>query len=200
MRVSDDFLPALARWDLAELDAHAGAVYGVTPELRLGYLNVAWFDFAAANGGEPSISAEWSLGRSVLASARGPLHDFYASNYSACLDAAVPWQHEYECSSADTYRRYHQVVYPLAARTGLLIVNSLVVERAYDVAEPLPFDSDAYVGANGFITQCTHCRRVRRAAEPDRWDWIPEWVSAFPRDTDHGLCVPCFRFHYPIAR
>jgi len=199
MQVSRDLLPVLERWDLAELDAHAGAVYGVTSELRLGYLNAAWFRFAADNGGEPHISADWSLGRSVLASVRGPLRDFYASNYRACLDATVPWQHEYECSSTETYRRYHQIVYPLEARAGLLIVNSLVVERARDVAEPVPFEPEAYVGADGFITQCTHCRRVRRTAEPDRWDWIPVWVAEFPRETDHGLCGPCFRFHYPSA-
>lgn len=202
MQVSQDFQPALERWDLAELDAHAGAVYGVDSDLRLQYFNAAWFRFAEANGGEPRITRQWSLGRSLLDCVPEPVRDVYAGSFRACLDAETPWRTEYECSSQTHYRRFHQIVYGLDDRAGLLIVNSLVVEtvRNPTAKTGMPPNAAAYFDANGIVTQCSHCRRVQHLGEIDRWDWIRNWVDDFPRETSHGVCTPCFRFHYSAAR
>lgn len=201
-RVAEDFRPALRRWDLAELDAHGGTIYAVDADLRLGFMNQAWFRFAAANGGEPRISTEWPLGRSILECIPAPLRDFYEPAYRACFDAEEPWTHEYECSSPGRYRRYHQIVFALDDRRGLLVVNSLIVDRAYSVGgqSPTPTEASAYIDRDGLITQCSHCRRIQHASEVDRWDWIPEWVADFPLETSHGLCPVCTYFYYPVNR
>lgn len=200
MRIAEALRPAFRRWNLAELDAHAGAIYGVDRELRLACMNTAWFQFAAANSGEPRISTEWPIGRSILDCIPPAQRAFYASSYRASLDAEKPWMHEYECSSPSVYRRYHQIAYALDDRAGLLIVNSPVVECAHDAGKlPAPTDHARYLDDDGLITQCSHCRRVRQASEGDRWDWIPAWATTFPRYTSHGLCTPCYRFHYPVG-
>ena len=202
MIVAEELLPALWRFDLTELDTHGGPIYGVTADFRLGYLNETWFRFAAANGGEPRISNEWRLGRSVLDCIPDVLRPFYDEGYRYCLASGRAWQHEYECSSATNYRRFHQRVIALDDGVGLLMFNSLVVERAHDPVErpPRPPAVATYTNRDGLIIQCSTCRRVKFPDEADRWDWVPEWVRDFPRHTSHGLCTPCFRHQYPHAR
>ncbi len=200
-QLADEFRLPLRRYSLPDLRAHSGTIYGLFSDLRLAYLNPAWFRFAAENGGEPRISEEWTLGRSILDSIPSPLRDFYERHFHECLRTATVWKHEYECSSAARYRRFHQIVYPLDDGTGLLVVNSLLVDRPHDPAERLPYapDQRTYQDADGLICQCAHCRRVKHPGELERWDWIPEWVTGFPKATSHGFCPTCFRFYYPVG-
>jgi hypothetical protein len=165
------------------------------------YFNQAWFDFAAANDGEPGISSGWTLGRSLLDCIPDVLRPFYTEGFDACRKLGRAWQHDYECSSPTRYRRFHQRVLALDEQAGLLLFNSLVVERAHDPAErkPSPPALTAYTNRDGLIIQCCTCRRVQFPDEPDRWDWVPDWVRDFPRNTSHGLCPPCFRQQYPLA-
>ena len=109
--------------------------------------------------------------------------------------------HDYECSSDTVYRRYHQIVYPIGGREGLLVVNSLVVERLNhpDRRPARAADELFYVDENGLIYQCAHCRRVKNVREGERWDWVPEWVKRCPECTSHVFCPTCFRHYYPIA-
>ena len=202
MVVAEELLPALWRYDLAELDTHGGPIYGVTADLHLAYFNDAWFRFAAANGGEPQISSEWQLGRSLLDCIPELLRRFYEEGYGSCLASGRAWQHDYECSSATHYRRFHQRVIALDAAAGLLMFNSLVVERTHDPVDrpACPPIVESYTNSDGLIIQCCVCRRVKFPDDQDRWDWVPEWVRGFPRHTSHGLCLPCFRYQYPHAR
>lgn len=202
MLVAENFRAALWRFDLVELDRHGGSVYGVTADYRLGYFNQAWFDFAEANGGEPRISRDWTLGRCLLDCIPEPLRPFYGDGYGGCLASGRPWAHDYECSSPNQYRRFHQHVVALDEAAGLLIFNSLVVEEAHDpvARKPYPAAAATYTNEDGLIVQCSACRRVNFPGEADRWDWIPDWVRDFPLHTSHGFCPPCFRYHYPFAR
>lgn len=202
MPVADHFRAALWRYDLAELDRHGSPVYGVTSDYHLGYFNRTWFDFAAANDGEPEISNDWPLGRSLLDCIPTVLRAFYLDGYGTCLASGRAWQHRYECSSPTRYRLFHQRVVPLDEGAGLLMFNSLVVERAHDPVEraPLAPAVATYTNPDGLIIQCCVCRRVKFPDDLDRWDWIPEWVRNFPLHTSHGLCPPCFRHQYPLAR
>lgn len=201
MLVAENLRAALWRYDLAELDDHGGAVYGLTSDYRLAYLNETWFRFAAANGGEPAISRDWGLGRSVLDCIPDVLRPFYADIYGTCLISGRDSQHDYECSSATRYRLFHQHVVALDESAGLLIFNSLVVERAHDPIQRKPRSAviTAYTNQDGLVIQCVVCRRVKYPDEPDRWDWIPDWVNEFPPCTSHGLCPPCYRQRYPLA-
>lgn len=201
MLVAENFRAALWRYDLAELDLHAGSVYGLTADYRLAYFNQAWFDFAAANDGEPAISTSWALGRSWLDCVPAVLRAFYTGGFGACLTSGRAWQHDYECSTPDHYRRFHQRVIALDEGTGFVLFNSVLVERAHDpiARKPYPPAVATYTNQDGLIIQCSTCRRVKFPNEPDRWDWIPDWVRHFPLNTSHGLCPPCFRHQYPLA-
>ena len=42
----------------------------------------------------------------------------------------------------------------------------------------------------------TDSRRIQRPGAPEIWDWVPVWVESCPRNFGHGLCRPCFQYHY----
>jgi len=195
------FEPCLRRHSLEALRAHAGSVYALWPTLCLAYMNPAWFRFAAENGGEPAISTRWPLGAPVLDAMPEPVCDFYRSHYEACLASGEAWHHDYECSSDTVYRRFRQAVYPLEYGGGLLVVNSLAVERPQDVSEcaaPRPRRL-GYRDEDGRIHQCAHCRRTMYVDAIGRWDWVPAWVRAIPEGTVHTLCPVCHAHYYPPA-
>jgi len=195
----------LAGFDLAALDAQESTIVGVDRALSIGYLNAAWFRFARANGGEPAISERWGLGASIWSAIPAPLQPFYRDLFDAALAAnhapAHPSTHEYECSSAEVYRRLVLAVYRLPGACGLLLVHSSRVERPQDPRErpaQAP-DLSRYSHADGMIRQCSHCRRVQLAADSGEWHWIPDWVRSCPGNTSHGLCPVCLDYYYPAA-
>ena len=186
---------------MAELENLSSAVYGVWPDLRLAYMSSGWYRFAEENAGEEVLSGEWPLGRSILEGMSSVVRRFYEINLRGCLTSGEPWSHEYECSSASTYRQFRQTAYPLGEGEGLLIANAIAVERPHDeTREPSPPDPLAYAGDSGLITQCAHCRLVQNPSEDGRWDWIPEWVSNCPPRVSHGLCPVCFGVYYPLPQ
>jgi len=191
---------ALARFDLAELEAQHGPVYGMDRELRLAYLNPAWFRFAAENGGEPVIGDSWGLGRAVMEAVPEVLRPFYDKLFGEALARArsplQPQTLEYECSSAETYRRLAMTVYSLPAGSGLLLVNSTVIEQPHAAPEATAAAEADYRDANRLFCQCAHCRRFRNFSVAERWDWVPAWVAHMPDPTSHSLCPPCFNYFY----
>ncbi len=159
----------LRQHNIEELRAHAGPIYGVWADFRLSYLNPAWFRFAKDNGGEPHISAEWGLGSSILDCVSGEVKAFYEAKWNDCLASHEAWSHDYECSSDTVYRRYHQIVYPIGQRAGLLIVNSLVVERLHNPARGVAGAADklSFVDENGLIHQSLPAKESEaRAGSP----------------------------------
>ncbi len=170
-------------------------IYFMLPDLTLAYVNLGWTQFAAQNGGEPTISLNWPIGSCVLEAMAASLRPFFAENFAKCLRERRPWEHHYECSSPDLYRSFVMMTYPVGAGEGLLVVNSLAQETLHTrcVCEPREI---LYRDQHGSILQCAHCRRVKRCGVKPRWDWVREWVTTCPTNTNHGLCEPCFGFYY----
>lgn len=201
MVVTDDrndgsrFQSLLTSFNIESLQYSSETIYGLWPTLTLAYLNVGWKRFSSMNGGEPKITSEWPLGRCVLDAVSEPLRPFFAENYRRCLEDGRPWEHTYECSSADTLREFHMTAFPLGKSEGLLVINSLRREAVHTSVVSSPLD-EHYRNEHGIVTQCSHCRRVRRTKATQVWDWVPAWVSTPPANTSHGLCEPCFGFYY----
>lgn len=195
------FEPLLMGHEREELASHSGAIYGVWSDFRLGYVNPAWFEFAARNSGEPVISRAWNLGSSLLAAMPGEVARYYEDRYTRCLETGDVFEHEYECSTPVTYRRFHQIAYPLGSAEGLLIVNSRVVSRPHDpaVRPPASPDEGIHRGPMGFAVQCAYCRRMRNFGEAARWDWVPEYVSQIPPQTSHTYCPTCLAHYWPTS-
>lgn len=190
----------LRTYRLNELHESDDTIYAMQPDLTLVYVNRGWRKFAAENGDLPAISHHWPLGRSILDAIPKILQPFFLDNYQHCLKSGSPWQHRYECSSASTYREFLMTTYPLGARQGLLVVNSLCCSLHHDRTAQTATEQN-YCNADGLIVQCAHCRRVKRVlASTSVWDWVPEWLTSCPRNTSHGLCVTCFGYYYPETR
>jgi hypothetical protein len=197
------FVRLLERSGGRQLDQSRDIIYGLWPDLTLAYQNAAWFRFAAENG-EPAISSTWPIGRSVLDAVPGCLSLWCRTFVASALASggSRPLSHEYECSSADVYRRFVMTAYPVPGpiADGVLVANSLRVEVPHSQSDQVPMPQAArnYIDAAGLIHQCAHCRRVRSVAEPLEWHWVPEWVRHARQNISHGLCETCLTVYYPV--
>jgi hypothetical protein len=189
------FVGHLAPFDIDALEADLGTTYGLWPDLTLAYFNPAWLKFAHGNRGEPQISTLWPLGRCILDALADPIRQFFLENYQRCLKEQRPWVHFYECSSAQLYREAQMTAFPVGDGDGLLIVNSIRRELEHSRVAQAAVD-ETYRSKEGIVTQCCHCRRVRRAGDHLVWDWVPDWVEVHPPKTSHGLCAPCLGYYY----
>lgn len=198
-RIDREFERLLRGHNFDDLEAHAGAIYGVWGDFHLAYLNPGWYQFARENEGEPNISTNWGLGKPILNCMSGKIREFYEDKFNACLNAHAIWAYEYECSSDIFYRRYHQIVYPLGQREGLLFVNSLIIKRRHNAERrsARTVDRSLYMDRNGMISQCAFCRRVKNISGTEHWDWVPKWVKRCPKNTSHTYCPTCFGFYFP---
>ena len=193
------FVELLRDFDPAKLDASDETIYGLWPDFTLGYFNNGWRRFARENGGEPSISKNWPLGRCVMDTIPEPLKPFFQENFAKCLRENRPWEHRYECSSVELIRTFHMLSFPLGKAAGLLVINSLRHEGTNTCTSCPPLEQ-RYRNEHGILTQCCHCRRVRRVGTEHTWDWVPEWIDKRPKRISDGLCQPCMGFHYSPQR
>lgn len=191
------FMDALQGWNLETLEREEGAVFGLTPDLRLAWFSGGWEAFARANRGR-DVLQDYPLGRCVLDCVPDPLQPWYQAGYDKALQSATPWTSTYECSSPLAFRQFLMTVYPLVDRAGLLVVNSLV--RQHPIEEgPYAPTAPPDAPASGVVVQCVHCRRFRLddAEASGAWCWIGAWLNAPPAPVSHGLCIPCMDHHYP---
>lgn len=190
----------LADFNKDSLANHNDPIVGLWPDFRMAYFNPAWFVFARDNDGEPVITRDWTLGRSIMDAVPDTLKGFYRRAWRTCLSTGIAWSHDYECSSAGLYRLFHQRVYPLGRGEGLLVVHSQRQESPH-AAKDRPesdFASSHYVDRNGFVHQCANCRRIENLTKrPNRWDWVPTLVETPHAQVSHSICPICLDFYHP---
>ena len=167
-------------------------VFAMRTDLTLAYVNTGWETFAALNG-ESEISSKWPLGRCVSDAMTTSFRTFFETSFATCLKEMRPWGHRYDCSSPQVFREFKMLVYPLGVAQGFLVVNSPVV--CVNDAAKESF-GERYRGQNGLITQCCQCKRFQNTKVVGAWEWVPEWSTACPQNTSHGLCQTCFGFYY----
>ena len=186
----------LAPFSLDALREEPSTIYALSQDLRITYVNAAWTRFALANGARWN-EGEWGIGRSVMDAIPELLRPFYERLFERALEERVVVEHDYDCSSATVSRRFRMRLLPCEAG-GLLVVHSLLREDPR--SEPGMPPLDALYRHLGMIAQCSHCRRVQRANEPDHWDWVPAYVEQPQPNTSHGLCPLCADYYYSEAR
>ncbi len=190
-------LPDLSELNLSRFEGDPAVTYAVDSRLRLQYCNAAWDAFAIANGGD-SLLRPSPIGCDLLAVVPWDLKEFYTNAFETVWRMGVPWEHQYECSSPEVFRQFHMRVAPLLPRrtdSPLVVVNSLQVEYLHPQCGCLP-ELEEYRDAHDIVTMCCHCRRTKRPAALEVWDWVPEFVRRHPAKVSHGLCAPCFQLHY----
>ncbi|MEO8801134.1 MAG: hypothetical protein ABI551_24800 [Polyangiaceae bacterium] len=188
----EQFGRLLAPFDLDVVDDEPSTVYGLTEDLRLGYVNRAWSAFANANGASWNEGA-WGIGSRVMDAIPDVLRPFYAGLFAQALSERAVVEHDYECSSPTQLRRFRMRIHPCDSG-ALLVVHSRIEEQLHTAAEHSR--GALYGEADGLITQCSHCRRVQRVDGTREWDWVPEYVARPLPTISHGLCNLCVEYYY----
>ncbi len=182
----------LAGIDVERLAVDPSIIVALDRDADIVWVNDAWLRFARENRGE-SILERFGPGASYLSAIEPKLRGFFQTAFENVLMTGEPFELDYECSSADTFRLFHMLVVPIG-RAGLLIVHSRLVERPqHRWAEPE--NDPVYRQPNGIIVQCANCRRVRRA-DRTGWDWVPAYVDEVPNRTSHGICSFCRAYYW----
>jgi hypothetical protein len=179
----------------ANLENDPAIVYFLDCNLRIIHCNLAWNRFALKNGGK-HLLREMVLGHAVMDSVPAPLKAFYASAYTRVLNVHQSWECTYECSSAAAYRVFRMGVYPDPHDSGLVVVNSLTVERPHGSECPPSSLIAGYTSEHGIINMCCHCRRTQRTGHAEIWDWVPSIVESIPPFVSHGICPVCANLFY----
>ena len=189
----------LHSFHLPNLHTSADTIYALRSDLRLVYVNQGWQQFASQNGADDAFASRWPLGTSIQEAIPEILRPFFQDHFAKCLATGCPWQHRYECSSPDMFREFLMTAYPLGEQQGFLVVHSLIHQSAHQRIKHVA-EEGRYCDENHLITQCVHCRRIRRPDAKLTWDWVPEWVASWPSNTSHGFCDSCYGFYYPGGR
>lgn len=163
--------------------------YALSRDRRLLDANDGWKRFALANGGEALVPPP--IGIRLDDVLPPSLRDVYVAAIERAFAARERWEHEYECSSPDVFRRFRMVAYPINDEL-LVCVHSLIVEARHALGESAALSAYA---VGGVITTCAHCRRIKNPRGNLRWDWVPGFVAAPPPNLSHGLCEACFEFY-----
>lgn len=80
---------------------------------------------------------------------------------------------------------------------AVAITHTPVRERPIDEVYPVVERELAeYRAADGTVTQCACCRRVKDPTEADRWDLVARLVETPPAGAAQGLCGMCRELHY----
>jgi hypothetical protein len=179
------------------LEDDPSVIYFLDSQLHITHCNAAWDRFAMENGGQ-NLNRQYMVGKPVLDSVPQVLKSFYIKAYQKVLASRKPWAHTYECSSANTFRTFHMSVYSDLEKNGLLVVNSLSVERPHGRdREPHQVSPVYSAPHSGFVTLCSHCRRTQRVDHKEIWDWVPAYLERPPMTISHGLCPVCMVVYYP---
>jgi hypothetical protein len=182
---------------LAEYEQNPAVIYVLDSSFRLAYCNLAWDRFALENGG-PGLLRGRQIGQSTIEVTPLPLRPFYTAMYGHVLEYGREADCVYECSSAETFRRFHMHVKRKNVPNGgsfLVVINSLVLEEPHQSPD-IRYDTAELREKNGFVTMCTHCRRTRLPHAVDCWVWAPELVRRMPLEVSHGICSVCFDIYY----
>lgn len=196
-RFTPDFLKKLKDFDFHTLEKEKDSVYAVSPALELIYFNNGWVDFAVENSSS-NVLKSFPIGRSILEGFSGDvLKQFYVDRFKMVEETGEVSSLDYQCSSVETYREFRQTIYKLRNNLGFLVQNSLKIFMPTDELDLTNYaPSNRYVQANGFISQCSNCRKVLRADHSEIWDWIPEWVRNMPDNLSHSICPPCYDYYW----
>lgn len=168
-------------------------VYIIDDSFRLCAYNDAWIQFANENGGK-SVLEKFPLKSVITDAFSDEVKIFYCRAYIQVEREHVRFEHDYECSSADMYRLFHQTVYPIRDTDFMVISNHLVVASS-DTPFAAGFDQ-RHINAHGSVIQCGHCRKIQDQSTPNKWDWVPELIRNPIPIISHTFCPLCLNYYY----
>jgi hypothetical protein len=164
------------------------------------FVNDAWERLPPEAGGplsrgEPLVGQRFAGG-----AASGAVRAAYASAIDDALANRGPRPRVVagEWNDEETARLVSTRIDPLVAPDGVIglvlqrtVVRERPVEEVYEVEDR---GDEAYRGPDGRIEQCACCRRVRDAADPSRWDYVPRLAAAGVEPAG-ATCELCAELH-----
>jgi hypothetical protein len=156
--------PELTPFDAHAMEGDDATICALDDGLRITYVNSAWREFARANGAPPNV-ATGAVGLALLAACPPDIRPFYEELFRRARAASAPVEHSYECSSPATFRRCRMRIFRCDT-DAFVVAHSLSQAMPHHRAES-PATEQTYRNDDGIISQCTNCRRVRRA-QPGR--------------------------------
>lgn len=193
-RYDINFPHQLVDFDFETLEADLHSIYAIDKNFRLIYFNKAYFNFALTNDGEPKLSRDYPVGSFLLDAIKGEVKELYLSKLTNVLSSGKSEQLLYECSSSNLYRQFMQKLYPLRNKEGVIIINSLHVEKPIEIEKKILLD--AYRQETNYINQCSNCRRTQSSVNTQVWDWVPDFITKMPEDISHTICPICFDYYW----
>ncbi|WP_028580928.1 hypothetical protein [Desulfogranum japonicum] len=194
MNVDPAFEKHLSHVNLDALSKSQDVIYIVDSSIRLMAFNEAWIIFARKNDGE-NILSNYLLGTQVSEVGIKPIRKYILNGYMKALREKIPFVHDYECSSPQAYRVFHQTAYPIFDSSGLIITHHLIINKQHTERE-IDFYSH-FENDQKIVTQCANCRKIRDPQNDKTWFWVPELVERPLPNTSHGICDPCLDHYYP---
>jgi hypothetical protein len=164
------------------------------------FVNEPWERLPPEAGGQPASGASL-VGSAFVDSVSCPgVRDALSAAIRDALAARGPLPRVLpgEWNDAETARLVSTRIDPLLAADGIIgLVLQRTVVRERPIAEVYAVDDRgdaAYAGGDGRIAQCCCCRRVRDAADPARWEFVPR-LAARPAESALELCELCAELH-----
>ena len=194
MLIDDTFQEAVHSLDLESMRKSQDTIYIIDSRFKLRGYNPSWVNFAKHNSGI-EVLKKYPIGISILTAIPEKLKPFYRASYTSALTSRVVFAHDYECSSANQFRLFHQTAYPLPEAAGLIVTHHLIEQ--FNHPGPNHAFTTKLLDEHGHITQCCHCRKIRSPANQHAWLWVPSIVKTPPPNTSHSVCPRCLEFYYP---
>ena len=170
------------------MDEASEVIFTLDENGILTYCNPSFERFAVQNGA-PELTAARVVGTCFQANLPRVLQGFFRESLERARTTLELWRFEYDCSSADIYRKFQLTLFPQPNRKEFVFVHSRLIERPHTWPAVDGIES-AYRCRDGLIHMCCNCRRAR-CQESARWDWVPDFVRKRPLDVSHGICSFC---------
>lgn len=179
--------PVLSLGILYDFEVAPGTVLCVDRDLKIRYLNPAWYQFMDLTG-EPAAS---ELGSGLCDGFQSKAGDYFTRALERVFEEKRPLEIDYECACRDAYRLYHLTASRLGDR--YLVLNH---ELRFTLPHP-PQEASSPPTTDNVAEQCPQCLRFRAEGEAT-WHWVNAWVPQPPSsDLDRSLCDNCLANYRP---
>jgi hypothetical protein len=181
---------------MESLRTDSAVCYVLDSNLNVTYANPAWDKFASENDGLRS-TAEAVTGMNIFHVIPEVLRPFYTRVFHEVRARAMVWQHIYECSSPERFRKFRMRIH-LLKPDWLMVSNILLVED--EPSWKAPAHDFVYRNEHGLIVMCAHSSQ--RRDDPREWDFCSAHlrVPQTSLGVDARLCPTCQTYFYPQKR
>lgn len=175
-------------------------IYVVDRNYNLVDYNNGYKLFAIENDGEDILN-NWKIGANILPAIPEMIQGIIKKMYDDVILNDKTIEHEYDCHSATTFRRFRMRILPFM--NGFALHEHCLIESSQLSGVQNVSDEEIesrYTDNNGIIHQCCHCRKIQSCTDTNNWVWVVSLIhrndNYYPR-ISHTLCPVCMLHYFP---